>query len=163
MMPHWLVLAMDSWRHTDAVAALLGKLEVPVTVPSAQWPWALLPQQVGARGRAGAGGTAPRPVSTGAGPGIPHVATLPSARKVQVAADATCVGVLLSVAVPSPSCPPFPPQQNGLPAEVMAHDRAVPAAMLAHVFATVTDLGTGRLMSVPSPSWPLLLYPWKPH
>ena len=79
-MPHWLVLAMESWRHTDEVAMLLGKYEVPVEVLSPQWPWLLVPQQVGAIGRGGAGGAAPRLLSTGGGPGMPHVVTLPTAR-----------------------------------------------------------------------------------
>ena len=157
------MLVMESWRHTDAVAMLLAVYEVPVTVPTPQWPWLLVPQQVGAMGSGGAGGAAPRLFSAGAVPEMPQVVTLPSASEDQETADAIWVGTVLSVAVPSPSCPPFPPQQNGLPAEVMAHVSAVPAAMLVHVFATVTAMGTGRLMSAPSPSWPLLLYPWEPH
>ena len=157
-MPHWLLVDMDSWLQIEAVAALLGTYELPEFVPSPQWPCPLLPQQLGAMGSGGAGGdVAPRPASTGAGPGMPHVATLPTASAVQVAVVESCVGTLRSVAVPSPSWPPLAPQHNGAPAEVTAHESDVAAEIWPHALALLIAVGTGLLMSVPSPIWPLLL------
>ena len=88
---------------------------------------------------------------------MPHVATLPTASAVQVAVVESCVGTLRSVAVPSPSWPPLAPQQNGAPAEVMPHDNDAAAVIRPHAPALLTAVGTGLLMSVPSPIWPLLL------
>ena len=67
----------------------------------------------------------------------------------------TSTGVVLSIVLPSPSCPlPFLPQHITLPSVSTTHECSCPAAMLVALVMPETSTGAVRSMVVPSPSWP---------
>jgi hypothetical protein len=127
-----------------------GVAEEAVTVPLPSWPPAFAPQQK----------TFPPDVSAQASSKPAEIVTTPPSG-VLPDASKTTVGVVELGNVALPSCPEAPlPQHSVPPVVVTAQVKSDPAAMVETPVLS-PETGTGKLetISVPLPSWPLLLSP----
>ncbi len=140
----WLVPADRLATPLESPVTGVGTFRSP-PAPAPSWPLPFAPQQ----------NAAPAAVTAQVWLSPTAMAATPLAR------PKTAVGVVRCVHVASPSWPlPLYPQQRTAPAVVSAQVWNMPAAMdTTPLPRPETGVGVDRAKVVPSPSWPLPLYP----